>query len=77
MEWRDSIRKLIAVEKDRKFIEEFARASFYKEFPPINDNTVSWRAYKGFTLIDETKLQINYFYGVGDMEFDDSFTVNI
>lgn len=35
------------------------------------------KSYSDFDIISETKIRVNYTYGGGDMDFNDSFTVEI
>lgn len=76
MSIKQSVLNLISVETSRQAVDSFCREEFRKRYGSIR-LLGSWKAYKGFELINDKKIRINYRYGGADMEFDDYFTVKI
>lgn len=78
MDIRESIILIMSVSKHQKLINEFARSKYDEKFPSSKrDYIQGWNSYDGFIIISESKIKINYNYGAGDMEFSDSFIVDL
>lgn len=67
-----SIEILFSVKEHEKKIHEFAREEYNKKYEKQNH---VW--YKGFEILDLNRLIINIGYGMGDIEMDDSFIINL
>ncbi len=72
----ESIIQLINVRKHNQLVNDFARSKYIEKFPP-NKNDQGWHSYKGFQIISETKIEVDYEYGYGDMECSGSFMVDL
>ena len=77
MSIKQSVLNLISVADSQQAVDQFCREQFRKHFSNSPNHIGSWRGYKGFELINDKKIRINYCYGGGDMEFDDYFTIKI
>ena len=76
---KKSVKILLSVKDHQKTVEDFAKNTFHEKFKNDFKNTASggFQYYKDFTILSETKIRINYCYGAGDMDFTDSFDVDI
>lgn len=75
---RSGIGVLWSVEFIRADIEKFAKNKFdekFKDKKPTYD--YSYNVYDKFEVISDHSIRIHYKYGGGDMEFDDSFVVEL
>lgn len=72
----DSIKKVSSVSEDTKKLDQFSREEYNKKFKNLKPND-GWHDYKGFKILSENSIRIDYSYGGGDMEFDDFFIVNL
>lgn len=74
---KESVKALHAVSDQQEKVGRFCRVKYDEKFPPSNNPNSGWHCYEGFRVLTETQLEINYSYGGGDMEFDDSFIVDL
>ena len=74
---RESIKSLLNVKKEEKFVDDFARYLYNEKFKDVKKQDGTWHYYSGYKLISENKIVVNYDYGAGDMEFNGDFTVEI
>ena len=77
MSIQNAIQNLIAVEKDRSTVDQFAREAFRKKFYRGRNQIGTWHTYEGFEIMNPSKIKILYRGGYGDMEFQDNFTIKI
>ncbi len=80
MNIQESIRAIMSVSIHTKFVAEFARSKYDEKFPSkrITGNyNQGWNSYKGYTIISDSKIEVKYSYGYGDIEYDDSFTIDL
>lgn len=78
---KESIKALISVSKHQNIIDDYARTKYNEKFKVDYKSGVysdgSWHKYDGFNIISENEIRVDYNYGYGDMEYSDSFKVNI
>lgn len=74
---KESLKILASVEKHRELIDKFARNKYIERFEKTKYQHGTYHSYSDFDIISETKIRVNYTYGGGDMDFNDSFTVEI
>lgn len=77
---QESIRAIMSVSKHQKLLSDFARSKYDEKFPSkrITGNyNQGWHSYKGFVIISDSKIEVKYSYGYGDVEYDDSFTIDL
>ena len=72
----ESMGRLLAVEGDHDIVDAFAREKFYEKFRG-KGSSCSGFEYRGFHVLSEGQLRIDYIHWWGDMESADSFTVEI
>jgi hypothetical protein len=66
------------ISEHTKFVAEYALLKYREKFSPTSTNTNGgWRSYSGYVIISEKQIRIDYKYGGGDMEYSDSFIVDI
>jgi hypothetical protein len=77
-ELQKSVRNLISVKEDRKKLNDFAKARYDEKFPR-NAKKIDqgWHHYDRFVIIDENTITVEYKYGVGDYEYNESFDVDL
>lgn len=77
MTLKSSLRRVIAVEPDRKIVEKFAIQAYKEHFvnKPIQSGT--WRGYESFEIISDKKIRIKYAFGAADMGYFEHFDVSI
>lgn len=74
---KESLKILASVEKHRELLDKFARSKYNERFKKIKHQEGTYHGYSDFDIISETEIRVNYTYGGGDMDFNDSFTVEI
>lgn len=77
-----SVKALHETEHHRKNVDEFSRECYDCEFPRTDKklrDVVSgvYHYYDTFEIVAEDKIKVKYKYGGGDMEFADSFIVDL
>ena len=80
MNIQESIRAIMSVSNHTKFVAEFARSKYDEKFPSprlTGNYNQGFHCYKGYEILSETKIRVNYSYGAGDIEYDDSFTIDL
>lgn len=77
MSIKQSVLNLISVADSQQAVDQFCREQFKKHFSNSPNRIGSLRGYKGFELINDKKIRINYSYVSGDMVFNDYFIVKI
>ena len=75
MNIQESIIAIMNVSKHTKAVEEFARSKYDEKFPFLKGQ--GFHYYTGYEIHSDTKIKINYSYGAGEIEYDDSFTIDI
>jgi hypothetical protein len=75
MNLKESIKKILEVDVHRNIVDKFAREQYQEKYGDMDVG--AWSYYKGYKVISEKLVQINYEYGYGDMQFSDSFTVDL
>ncbi len=76
MNLKESIKKILEVDVHRNIVDKFAHEQYQKKYDDISE-VGTWSYYRGYKIISEKLIQINYEYGYGNMEFSDSFTVDL
>lgn len=74
---KKSLEVLAKVANHRAIINEFARSKYNERFEKTKHQDGTYHSYSDFDIISETKIRVNYTYGGGDMDFNDSFTVEV
>lgn len=77
---QESIRAIMSVSTHQKILANFARSKYNEKFPPprvTGNYNQGWNSYKGFVIISDKEIKVEYSYGYGDMEYDDSFSVDL
>ena len=74
---KESLKILASVEIHRENLNTFARSKYNERFGTKKHQEGTYHSYSDFDIISETKIRVNYTYGGGDMDFNDSFTVDI
>ncbi len=77
---KDSIKAIINISEHQKNLEEYARSKYSEKFIGYKSGVKNfdvWHSYDGFTIISETKIQVSFKYGYGNMEYTDSFLVDV
>lgn len=74
---KESIKILLSTAQHRKNIEEFARSKFNENSEIKTIHLDSWKSFEGFDILSETSIRVKYSYGGGNMEFNDSFILNL
>lgn len=77
-ELQKSVRNLISVKEDRKKLNDFAKARYDEKFPrDLKKFDQGWHHYDRFAIIDENTISVEYKYGAGDYEYNESFDVDL
>lgn len=74
---KKAVLDLISVKESESLLNDFCRNKFYERHPREKVQHGAWQAYEGFDIISEFSIRIRFTYGGGDMEFNDSFIVNL
>jgi len=74
---KESLKILASVEKHRDLLDKFARSKYNERFDSRKHQHGTYHSYSDFDIISDTKIRVNYTYGGGDMDFNDSFTIEI
>ncbi len=74
---KHAIEQLKSTEIYRSLVDNFAHQKFEERFENDTIQRGAWRSYRGFKIISDTKIEIEFSYGGGDIEFDDSFIVDL
>jgi hypothetical protein len=74
---KESLKILASVEKHRDSIDKYARNKYNERFDSKKHQEGTYHSYSSFDIISDAKIRVNYTYGGGDMDFNDSFTVEI
>lgn len=75
MNLKESIKKILEVDVHRDIVDKFAQEMYEKKYGTMDVG--AWSYYRGYKVISEKLIQVNYEYGYGDMEFFDNFTVDL
>lgn len=74
---KKSMEVLSKIANHRAVINDFARSKYIERFGYMKKEIGTYHAYNSYDVISETKLEVKYVYGGGDMEIRDSFIVEI
>jgi predicted HNH restriction endonuclease len=74
---REVLKIINSVNKYNKIINEFAINQYNDKFGDTKNQKDSFHFYDGYEVVSDTKLLIKYKYGIGDMEYNDSFLIEI
>lgn len=77
MNIQESIIAIMNVSAHTKAVEKFARSKYDEKFPFFKYNKQGFHYYTGYEIYSDTKIRINYSYGSGEIEYDDSFIIDI
>lgn len=77
MSLKQSIKNILELDVDKNIVDKFAREQYEKSDISINLGEGEWSYYKGYKIISENTLMINYNHGYGDMEYHASFIVDL
>lgn len=71
----EAAKRILEVREEDKLLYAFARKKYNERFPEILET--GWRAFDDYTVLDEDTLLVHYKYGIGDVEYEHSFTVKL
>lgn len=77
---KDSIKKLYSARENQDIVDKFAREAYNEKFPDANEfQKGSYHGYKGFDIIDEHTIRVNYVFGSihGDFDYNESFIIDV
>jgi hypothetical protein len=74
---KESVKILFSTEEHRKIVNKFARAAYDEKFKNKKSQEGAYHAYDTFEILSENKIRVKYTYGGGDMDFNDSFNIEI
>lgn len=74
---KKSLKILASVTGHRTLVDNFARSKYEEKYGNLPIQYSGYHAYSGFDVISENKIRVNYEYGAGEMDFHDSFDVEI
>jgi len=74
---KESLKILASVETHRELLDKFARSKFDERFEKRKHQEGNYIGYSNFDILSDTQIRLNYIYGGGDMEINDSFIVDI
>lgn len=75
---KEALKIIAEVEKYRNIVDKFARKEFEKRFAKAKSYPgTSYIVYSDFDIMSENSIRVNYIYGGGGMEFNDSFIVEL
>lgn len=71
----ESVKRLIEVKLDQQIVNDFAIGEYNKKFPGVKPQ--GFHYYDGFEILSETKIRVNFIWGMGDHEYNDFFDVDL
>jgi hypothetical protein len=74
---KEAINTLIEADTAKKLVSDYAKNQYTERFKDTKHPYNAFHYYKSFDMLSPTNLRINFVYGAGDMEFNDSFIVEI
>ena len=74
---KESVKAVLSVKDHKDILDKFARECYYNKFKDMKRQHGTYHSYNGFSVVSEDVIEVNFVHGAGDMDFDDSFKVNI
>lgn len=73
----ESLKIVFSAKPHYDSVDEFARNAYHEKFKDRKRQYGTYHYYEGFEVLSPTKIKVKFQYGAGDMEYDDSFEVDI
>jgi len=74
---KNAIEIMLNAKPYQEILEKFAREKYNEKFKDTPTPYNSFHHYTSYDVIDNNTINVNYVYGAGDMEFNDSFKVKL
>jgi hypothetical protein len=74
---KESLKILFLTKEHNNFVNKFAKDCYNERFKNMKLQYNSYLKYEGFDVISKNKIKIYYTYGGGEMNFNDSFEIEI
>lgn len=73
----ESLSLLHSLQNHYEIVNTFAKNAYNEKFKDLKLSLNSFHYYSGYDIISSDEIRVNYIYGAGEMEYNDSFNIKI
>lgn len=73
----ESVSLLYSLQDHYNIVNAFARNAYNEKFKDVKQFLNSFHYYSGYDIVGPNEIKVNFVYGAGEMEFNESFNVKI
>jgi hypothetical protein len=74
---KESVKILLENKNHSEIVRKFAIEKYREKFKDMKRNVGTFHAYDGYQILSENEIKINYIFGAGDIEYNDSFKIQL